>query len=125
MNSQSLAKTAYTQGKTPIRTPRGTEYELFARVTHKLRVAAAKGKPGFAALADAVHHNRQLWTLLASNVADKNNTLPKELRARLFYLSEFTHDYSTKVLSKGASIAPLVEVNAAVMRGLRGKAGQS
>lgn len=120
MNSQTLAKAAYSQGHTPVRTERGTEYELFATVTHKLRVAAAKGKPGFAALADAVYHNRQLWTLLATDVADKDNALPKDIRARIFYLAEFTQDYSSKVLSKGASIAPLVEINAAMMRGLRG-----
>ena len=57
------------------RTNRRSEYELFAKVTHKLRVAAAKGKPGFAALADAVHHNRQMWTLLASDVADKTRRM--------------------------------------------------
>lgn len=120
MIHQTLAKAAYGQDRATIRTDRGTEYELFARVTHKLRQAAAKGKPGFAALAEAIHLNRNLWTLLATDVAGKDNGLPKDLKARIFYLSEFTHDYSAKVLSKGASIAPLVEVNAAMMRGLRG-----
>ena len=120
MNSQILARSAYAKGKMPIRTERSTEYELFARVTHQLRAAAARGKPGFAALAEAVHHNRELWILLASNVADKDNALPSDLRARIFYLAEFTHDYSGKILSNGASIVPLVEINAAIMRGLRG-----
>lgn len=121
MNSQTLAQTAYSSGRTPIRTERGTEYELFARVTHKMRAAAARGKTGFAALAEAVHHNRQLWTLLATNVADQDNALPRDLRARIFYLAEFTQDYSSKVLTGGSSIAPLVEINAAMMRGLRGQ----
>ena len=115
-----MAKAAYGAQHAPIRTDRGTEYELFARVTHGLRQAAAKGKAGFPALADAVHRNRSLWTLLAADVAGKDNKLPSDLRARIFYLSEFTQDYSSKILSKGASIAPLVEINAALMRGLRG-----
>lgn len=121
VNAQTLAKAAYSTSSTPIRTDRGTEYEIFARVTHKLRSAAAKGKPGFAELAEAVHQNRQLWTILAADVADKDNGLPKDLRARIFYLAEFTQDYSRKVLSNGASIVPLVEINAAMMRGLRGR----
>ena len=120
MNSQTMAQAAYSQVRAPIRTERGTEYELFARVTHKMRRAAARGKPGFAALAEALHHNRNLWTVLAADVADRENGLPRDLKARIFYLSEFTQDYSGKVLSKGASIAPLVEINAAMMRGLRG-----
>lgn len=125
MNSQTLAKAAYSGHHAPIRTDRGTEYEIFARVTHKLRAAAAKGKTGFAALAEAIHHNRQLWTMLATDVADKDNALPRDLRARIFYLAEFTQDYSGKVLSKGASIAPLVEINAAMMRALRGTGAQT
>lgn len=120
MNSQTLARSAYAQTRTPIRTERGTEYELFARVTHKMRSAAAKGKTGFAALAEAIHHNRQLWTMLAADVADRNNALPKDMRARIFYLAEFTEAHSRRVLTKGASIAPLVDINAAMMRGLRG-----
>ncbi|MDQ2090550.1 flagellar biosynthesis regulator FlaF [Marimonas arenosa] len=120
MISQTQAKSAYARGAMPIRTDRGTEYELFARITHKMRAAAARGQAGFAALAEALHNNRQLWTMLAADVADGDNALSKDLRARIFYLAEFTHDYSGKVLSKGASIAPLVEINAAMMRGLRG-----
>lgn len=120
MNSQTMAKAAYGQVRAPIRTDRGTEYELFARVTHKMRKAAAKGNTGFPALAEAIHHNRNLWTLLATDVAGKDNRLPRDLKARIFYLSEFTQNYSAKILSKGASIGPLVEINAAMMRGLRG-----
>jgi len=120
VNSQTMAQAAYGQDRATIRTDRGTEYELFARVTHKMRQAAAKGKPGFAALAEAIHHNRNLWTVLATDVASKDNKLPRDLKARIFYLSEFTQVYSGKILSKGASIAPLVEINAAMMRGLRG-----
>ena len=118
MNVQSLARAAYSQHGAPTRTDRGTEYEVFARVTNALRSAAAKGTQGFPELADAIHRNRKLWTLLATDVASQDNGLTQELRARIFYLAEFTQDYSPKVLRQGASIAPLLEINASIMRGL-------
>lgn len=118
MNVQSLARAAYSQHGAPTRTDRGTEYEVFARVTNALRIAASKGAQGFPDLADAIHKNRRLWTLLATDVASQENSLPQELRARIFYLAEFTQDYSPKVLRQGASIAPLLEINASIMRGL-------
>lgn len=122
MNSLHLAKTAYAANQTPIRTDRGTEYEAFAGITHRLRNAAGKGRAGFAALAQAVHENRRLWTILAADVAEAGNGLPGELRARIFFLAEFTNRYSSKVLSEGADPEVLVDINTAVMRGLRHKA---
>ncbi|MEJ2023293.1 MAG: flagellar biosynthesis regulator FlaF [Maritimibacter sp.] len=114
-----MAKTAYATNKAPIRTPRGTEYEAFVRVTQRLKAAADKGDMGFADLAQALHLNRRLWTILASDVADKDNTLPQELRARIFYLAEFTTQHSRKVLKGEDTVLPLLEINMAVMRGLR------
>ncbi len=117
-----MAKTAYATNKTPIRTPRSIEYEAFARVTHRLKSAAERGKAGFPDLAQALHLNRQLWSMLAADVAEPDNGLPNELRARIFYLAEFTAIHSRKVLRGTEQIDALVEVNTAVMRGLRQQA---
>lgn len=122
MNAMNLAKTAYAASTTAVRTPRGVEYEAFARITHKLRSASEKGRPGFAMLTQALYENRRLWTLLAADVAENGNDLPAELRARIFYLAEFTVDFSRKVLSENADPQALIEVNTAIMRGLRQKA---
>lgn len=122
MNALQMAKTAYATNKAPIRTQRGTEYEAFARVTHHLKVAAELGVSGFARLAEALHANRQLWTRLAADVAEGANGLPPELRARIFYLAEFSAQHSRKVLRGDDSIDILIEINTAVMRGLRSKA---
>lgn len=119
MNALNMAKTAYAAAQTPIRTPRGTEYEAFARTTHRLKAAATMGRAGFAQLAQAIYENRQLWTLLAADVADNENGLPQELRARIFYLAEFTNQHSRKVLNGNAEADVLVEINVAIMRGLR------
>lgn len=123
MTAHSLAQRAYGQTAAPTRTARGTEYEVMARITHRLIAAAKQGRKGFSQLCQAIHDNRQMWTILASDVADSRNPLPEELRARIFYLAEFTHDHSSRVLRREATVAALVEINSAVMRGLRKDGG--
>ncbi|SPH23452.1 hypothetical protein DEA8626_02515 [Defluviimonas aquaemixtae] len=113
-----MALSAYAGAAIPTRTGRGTEYELFARVTHRLK-AAAHGDGDFNALVRAVHDNRSLWTALAADVAIETNELPSELRAQIFYLSEFTSAHSRRVLAGEAGVDVLVDINTAVMRGLR------
>ena len=105
----------------PIRTTRGTEHEAFARITSRLRAGSRAGKAGFAALAAALHDNRKLWTILASDVAEADNGLAPQLRAQIFYLAEFTFQHTSKVLAGKATPDMLVEINTAVMNGLRGE----
>lgn len=118
MNAYQLAKTAYSTPGIPTRTDRATEYALFADITRQLNDAASD-RSKFPALATALHENRRMWTTLAADVADRDNALPQALRAQLFYLAEFTAQHSAKVLSGQASAAVLVDINTAVMRGLR------
>lgn len=122
MNAIQKARNAYSTEAQAIKTPRSTEYDAFARVTQALKSAMAQGPAGFPALAGAIHRNRSLWTVLAADVADSANGLPADLRARIVYLAEFTSQHSSKVLSAGASAAPLIEINTAVMAGLRDQA---
>ena len=118
MDALLQAQNAYRSESQPIRTDRGTEYEIFARITHRLRQAAAKAKGVTPALATAVHDNRRLWAMLAADVAGDGNRLPAELRARIVYLAEFTRTYSSRILN-GASADPLIEINSSMMSGLR------
>ncbi|WP_369932459.1 flagellar biosynthesis regulator FlaF [Rhodovulum sp. 12E13] len=121
MTTAKMAETAYGAQSAAARTPRGTEYAVFSQVTRRMKAAAEKGRAGFPALAEALHDNRRLWTTLAVNVADGDNGLPRDLRARLVYLAEFTFQHSSKVLAREADVRPLIEINAAVMRGLLGQ----
>lgn len=121
MNAQLLAKTAYAGAAVPIRTGRGTEYELFAQITRRLNAAVTRPEGDFNALVSALHDNRTLWTTLAADVAEAENGLPQALRARLYYLSEFTRHHTRRVLAGDASAGVLVDINMAVMRGLRGE----
>lgn len=113
-----MARTAYNTNAA-VRTDRGNEYDIFARVTAALRRAAASAKENFAAFAKALDDNHRLWTRVASDVADDGNMLPKQLRAQIFYLAEFTMTQTSRILRGEASADVLIEINTMIMRGLR------
>lgn len=119
MYAHTLAKTAYSNPGQPTRTPRGTEYEVFARITHRLKAAAALDKTQFPSLVRALHENRELWTMLAADVASSGNGLPPQLRAQIIYLYEFTMQHTSKVIGGTATADVLIDINTAVMRGLK------
>jgi flagellar protein FlaF len=106
-----------------MRSPRSVEYDLLAQVTRRMRLAWTGRDGDFPALVRAVTDNLTLWSTLAADVALPGNTLPAALRARLFYLYEFTARHSRAVLDGKASAEVLVDINTAVMRGLRGEGG--
>jgi flagellar protein FlaF len=121
MTTAKMAQSAYGAEAAAARTPRGTEYAVFSQITRRLKAAADRGRPGFPALVEALHENRRLWRTVAVNVADEANALPRELRARLLALANFTDRHTLKVLAREAPPRPLIEINAAVMRGLLGQ----
>ncbi|MAY86130.1 MAG: flagellar biosynthesis regulator FlhF [Pseudooceanicola sp.] len=122
MNAMTQAQRAYSAVSAPTRTPRRAEFEAVAQITQKLRFAASKGIEGFPALAEALNDNRKLWNIFLIDVSDPKNPLPDDLRARIFYLAEFTRAHTVKVLARKADVEPLIEVNTAILRGLRGGA---
>lgn len=121
MNIIDQARNAYGAKTSGLRDGRSTEHQLFSEVTTRLRRAADRLPSGFPDFAEAVHANRAVWTHLAAQVADDDNALSEDLRARIFYLAEFTNFHSRKLLKGEADVAPLIEINAAMMRGLSGK----
>ena len=120
MNAINLAHSAYGSASIPARTPRSSERAVIEQVTARMFRASQTGA-SFAQKAEAVFDNQKLWIALAADVADRNNSLPQALRAQLFYLAEFTQIYSRKILNEKASIEPLIEINRAIMSGLRGQ----
>ncbi|MEP6443966.1 MAG: flagellar biosynthesis regulator FlaF [Hyphomicrobiales bacterium] len=119
MNGLSIAERVYLGSMETTRSERRSEYEVIARITRRLRDAARAQKTDFSGFVEALDLNRQLWQIFAIDVADDQNPLPQELRARIFYLAEFTEIHTRKVLREKASIMPLLEVNMAVLRGLK------
>ena len=123
MTMHNLARTAYSQPLAPSRSPRSLEYDLLARASQCLRLGWEQRRTDFSALARAVQENTALWTILAADVAEQSNGLPAALRANLFYLYEFTEHHSRRVLTGEAGVDVLIDINTAVMRGLRGEPG--
>ncbi len=121
MNAQHFARTTYGRPETPFRSPRQIEYDLFARVTGQMRRLVSGPAPRHGDLVQALHDNLRLWRALASDVSRPGNGLPPDLRARLRYLGDFTVQHSRKVMRQQAEIGVLIDINTAIMRGLRGE----
>jgi flagellar protein FlaF len=117
VNATTLAHRGYAPTATPLKSARRAEYEVIARITSRL-TAAIKEK-NFNKLIAAMHENRTLWRKLGQNVASPDNLLPDDLRARLIYLSEFTEHHTRKAIQREVSATPLVEINTAILRGLK------
>lgn len=121
MQNTAFARSAYTEAGRDESTPRRTEYHAFARITHRLTTAHAEGPLGFPRLAAAVTENMRLWAILAEDLTLEGNGLPDSLRAGLLSLAIFTARHSDAVLAGRSDVQALIDVNTAVMRGLRGE----
>ncbi|MFK7744680.1 MAG: flagellar biosynthesis regulator FlaF [Roseobacter sp.] len=120
MNNFAQAQRAYAPTQAPTKTARSTEYDVIARISHRMKRAIQQDD--FPALAEALVENNRLWLVLATDVADPNNLLPDELRARIVYLADFTVQHSHKVMRKLDTAVPLLEINAAILKGLKQEA---
>lgn len=116
MTATLLAQTAYGAAA-PVRTPRGSEFAAFERITTGLS-RAADPTASMTMRASALHDNRRLWTTLATDIASPGNGLPQALRAQLFYLAEFSLLHSRAALRDPSALTALIDINRAVMRGL-------
>jgi flagellar biosynthesis activator protein FlaF len=122
MTPNAQARSGYAAAATPIRTDRGTEYAVFAQVTRRMTAIDEADTAAFPRLAEAVLDNQRLWGTLAEDLMHDANALPVTLRAQLVSLAKFVQRHSLAVLGGRASIAPLIDINTAIMKGLRGSA---
>lgn len=118
-----MAQRAYSKTFESVATPRSVEFQVMARITHRMKKAIQTRDR--LALISAMHDNRILWNTLAADVAMPQNALPDELRARILYLAEFTAHHTRKVLRQEDTAVPLLEVNAAILGGLQGEGKSS
>ena len=121
VNVIDQARQAYAPTQFSTKTDRSVEAQLVSQVTARLRAAMSHQPANFSGLVSAVHDNRRMWTTMAVDVADNENALPQELRAQLFYLAEFTEHHSRRVLRREADVTALIDINTAVLRGLKGR----
>ena len=121
MSAAAHAQSHYGHAARSLRTPRDIEYELLARITGRLQSLLPHPRGNLTApLVEALHDNRRMWIAFATDLAHPGNGFPQELRARLFYLAQFTGQHTEQVLAGHALADVLAEINTAVMRGLRG-----
>lgn len=114
-------KSPYGNSNHGVQTPKTTEYQIFAKVTQRLRFAADNPDQDRATTASALHDNRRLWTILATDLASDGNKMGESLKAGLLSLAAFSLGQSSKALKDHERIASLIEVNTSVMKGLRGE----
>ena len=124
MNATQLARKAYAPTTFSMKTGRATEAQIVGQITARLRAAAVQADRDFPALVRALHDNRRMWVILATDVADTENGLDPKLRAQIFYLAEFTDQHTAKVLRGEATADALIDINTAVLRGLNGGAAR-
>lgn len=119
MTSQTLAYQELAQS--PTRSIKDTEIEIILKTTRNLNRANQKRSSDFPGFAAALRNNCKLWTTLAADVASSQNALPCEVRAKIFYLCEFTLEHTTQVLAGKISADVLIEINQSILRGLANK----
>ena len=118
MLPHAFAEQTYGDASLPTKSDRNVEYQAFAHATRGLN-AARKGQGD---LARAILDNRRLWILLTGDAAHENNRLPDELRAQIISLGLFVQQHSVKVMDGTSPIDALIDINTAIMRGLRSAA---
>lgn len=120
MSVHAPAQNVYSDANRAMGTPRSVEYQVFSQVTGQLSRALRAGRP-FSELAEALHENVRLWTVIAVDVTQPENALPVQLRGQFASLAKFIRQHTQAVLRSEAEAGVLIEINTAVMRGLRGQ----
>lgn len=109
---------AYQRASAQAESPREAEYRIFGLVTAGLISAQQKGRDDLPGLAQAIDKNRRLWSLLAQDCANPENTLAPPVRAQIISLSMWVSKYSSQVVRDGEDVTPLIDVNRSMMQGL-------
>ncbi|MEL6217001.1 MAG: flagellar biosynthesis regulator FlaF [Pseudomonadota bacterium] len=120
MSLHAASMTGYGNATRATAIPRDVEYRVFGQITGRISHAMRDGAP-FSELASALHENTRLWTALMADLAEQENELPMELRAQLISLGLFMRRHTDDVLRGSAEPGVIVDINTAIMRGLRGQ----
>lgn len=109
---------AYQQAAQRAEPPRDLEYRLLGQVTRALMDAAELDPKDFSGRIEALDWNRRVWSALAVDCSFDANALPGPVRAQIISLSIWVGRHTSAVMRREAEIAPLIDVNRAIMQGL-------
>jgi flagellar protein FlaF len=112
-----MSVASYQKAQKVAESPRQMEYRLFAQITGELIAARDQGLSG-SKLAEPLHRNREMWTVLANDCGAKGNNLPDALRANIISISLWVNKFTTEVIRGAEKIDELINVNRNVMEGL-------
>ena len=114
---------AYKTATARAENPREAEYRLFGQVTRALMDASRADPADIKTRIDALDWNRRLWSTLATDCANPDNTLPPPLRAQLISISLFVSRHSSAVMRREEDFEPLIDINKMIMQGLAPTSG--
>jgi flagellar biosynthesis activator protein FlaF len=109
---------SYRRVQKAAESPRDAEYRLFAQVTSALLTVQDQHLRG-PALVDALDWNRRVWSALSSDCSLPDNGLPGNVRGQIISLALWVSRYSSDVASGAAGVDALIDVNRAIMDGLK------
>jgi len=120
MDQKQNALRGYGQVKRQTASDKHIELQLFSSVTARLRAQANKNSTKLnSVMAEAVLDNAKLWNILFCDLINPENKLPLDLKTNLISLAEFTQGHTQRVLRGEAGISVLIEVNMAIIEGLK------
>ncbi|MBS0295749.1 MAG: flagellar biosynthesis regulator FlaF [Proteobacteria bacterium] len=113
---------AYQRAAQRAENPREAEYRLFGQVTRSLMDASTVDRSDIKTRIEALDWNRRMWSALATDCAQPENSLPIEVRARIISLSLWVSKHSSAVMRGEEDFQPLIDINRMIMQGLTGGA---
>ena len=121
MYGRARAREAYKQTITETEEPREIERKVFLQVTGELERATREDTfPLSSAALNALSRKQKLWGELMFDCAYKENQLPDQLKAGIISLAIFVDRHTPDVITGEKSIAPLLEINRNIIKGLSG-----
>ena len=111
---------AYKTATARAENPREAEYRLFGQVTRALIDASRADPTDIKTRIDALDWNRRLWSTLATDCSNPDNTLPAPLRAQLISISLFVSRHSSAIMRGEEDFQALIDINRMIMQGLAG-----
>ncbi len=121
---QNAAAKAYGQTAVNGLTPREAEAAALMKSANQLQAAKDQWSDDMGDVANALYFNRQLWILLTSAVADKENPLPLDIRNNVGNLGTFVfkHTMDIETDPDAAKLDDLISINRELAAGLQGNA---
>jgi flagellar protein FlaF len=113
---------AYAQTQKSSMQPREVEAMAFTKAALMLEEAKSQTED-YDAFAAALKFNQLLWTIIQSDIIDKENELPPQLKANILSLSIFVDKQTVKTLADpdAANLDPLININKSLAEGLLAK----